>query len=338
MNAPVVWVVSPHSSARQMIGLNLSKRGYRIVEASSLVDLKIPSGEPDLIVVDVEPPDESGWEVVRALRQNGSSQGVPLILLLATPPTISRIHSFHPGRWMKKPVDTDALLALVRESLPQQDRTTKMSGSGPTLADRVRAIPGSEHLYMCYSCGTCVGTCMIRLTGEHSYSPRRLIQKVINGLEQETFEDRTTWLCSACDLCYPACPQKIHVSQVLNAIKSLAVESGYTSPLQTAQVNEHTCVACGLCEQVCPYEAISLVEKQRAHQTYTFASVDAARCMACGLCVASCRSASIELPDEFSNEALVEDLWGWIHETPPAAMSLEEGVEWPETISTATPR
>ena len=212
-----------------------------------------------------------------------------------------------------------------------------MSGSSATLADRVRAIPGSEHLYMCYSCGTCVGTCMLQLTGEHSYNPRRLIQKVINGLEQEAFEDRTTWLCSACDLCYPACPQKIHVSQVLLAVRELAVESGYTSPLKTAQVNERTCVACGLCVQVCPYEAISLVDREIAHQTHTFASVDTASCMACGLCAASCRSASIELPDEFSNEALMGDLWEWIHQTAPAPIPLEKVVEWPEAIPSTTP-
>jgi ferredoxin len=178
---------------------------------------------------------------------------------------------------------------------------------------------------------------MIQLTGEYSYNPRRLIQKVINGLEEEAFEDRTTWLCSACDLCYPACPQEIHVSQVLNAIKSLAVESGYSSPLKTAQVNERTCVACGLCVQVCPYEAVSLVEKESAHQTYTYAIVDPARCMACGLCAASCRSASIEVPEQFSNEALMGELWGWIHETAPTPIPLEEVVEWPAAIPSTAP-
>jgi heterodisulfide reductase subunit C len=169
---------------------------------------------------------------------------------------------------------------------------------------------------------------MIQLTGEETYNPRRLIQKVINGLEGEAFEDRTTWLCSACDMCAPMCPQKIQVSDVMLAVKELAIDAGYASPLDTAVVNEHTCVACGLCTEVCPYEAVSLVDKEIAGQTYTFASVDANRCMACGLCAASCRSASIELMDGFSNEAVMENLWTWMQSTAPTPIPLEEVAEW----------
>jgi len=169
---------------------------------------------------------------------------------------------------------------------------------------------------------------MIQLTGEVTYNPRRLIQKVINGLEQEAFEDRTTWLCSACDLCYPACPQKIHVSGVMSAIKELAIQSEAPTQISTASVNERTCVACGMCVDVCPYEAISLVDKEIAGHSYTFASVDAERCMACGLCAASCRSSSIELVDEFASEAVMDNLWQWMHATAPAPISIESIFEW----------
>jgi heterodisulfide reductase subunit C len=171
---------------------------------------------------------------------------------------------------------------------------------------------------MCYSCGTCVGNCPIQSTGERTYNPRRLIQKVINDLEDQAFEDRTAWLCSACDLCYPACPQKIHISGVMQAVRDLAVEAGHTTVLQTAAVNEKTCVACGLCVAVCPYDAVSLEERRIAGHTRTLASVDPNRCMACGLCAASCRSASIEVPGAFSNETMLEEMWSWIQETQPA--------------------
>jgi len=206
-----------------------------------------------------------------------------------------------------------------------------MSVSQETLADRVRAIPGGEHMYMCYSCGTCVASCMIQLTGETRYNPRRLIQKVINGLEQEAFEDRTTWLCSACDLCYPNCPQEIRVSDVMVAVRELAIDAGYTSPLGTARVNERTCVACGQCVAVCPYEAVSLAEREIAGRTQLYAHVDVNKCMACGLCAASCRSSSIELLDEFSNKALMADLWTWMQRTAPVPILLTEAAQWVET-------
>jgi heterodisulfide reductase subunit C len=177
---------------------------------------------------------------------------------------------------------------------------------------------------------------MIQLTGEVTYNPRRLFQKVINGLETEAFEDRTAWLCSACDLCYDKCPQEIHVSDVLLAVKELAIEAGHESPLEAAIVNEGTCVACGLCVSLCPYEAISLVEKKAGQHTFTVASVDAEHCMACGLCAASCRSASIEVPDQFSNQQVMDSLWEWMERTAPAPIPVSEVPEWavvPDTVS-----
>jgi heterodisulfide reductase subunit C/CBS domain-containing protein len=217
------------------------------------------------------------------------------------------------------------------DSYAEKARKRKMDQSHPSLADQVRAIPGGEHLYMCYSCGTCVGSCMMQKV-ELTYNPRRLIQKVIHGLEQEAFEDKTSWLCSACDLCYPACPQKIHVSGVLQAVRELAAQAGYTTPLEVAVVNEWTCTACGLCTQVCPYEAATLVDRRIMGQTRTVAQVDPNRCMACGVCAASCRSASIELQSRFSNQALMDDLWAWIDETQAVPSPVPAVEEWPHVV------
>jgi formate hydrogenlyase subunit 6/NADH:ubiquinone oxidoreductase subunit I len=143
---------------------------------------------------------------------------------------------------------------------------------------------------------------------------------------EEAFADRTTWLCSACDICFPACPQEIHISGVIRAIREVAVGAGYSTVLRTAEVNQQTCVACGLCVEVCPYEAVTLVETavMGRGREVTVASVDATLCMACGLCAASCRSTSIGLPDDCSNEALVEELWGWLEGSEPTHTAVAE--------------
>jgi len=130
-----------------------------------------------------------------------------------------------------------------------------------TLMDQVRAIPGGEHVSVCYSCGTCVSRCLIQQKIDKAYNPRRMMKMVMMDMLENAFDSPTTWLCSACDLCYPACPQEIHISGVITAVKELAIEAGHHSPLKTAQVNIKTCVACGLCVEVCPYEAVHLVEK-----------------------------------------------------------------------------
>lgn len=76
------------------------------------------------------------------------------------------------------------------------------------LSERVKAIPGGDMLMMCYSCGTCTSKCMIQTKLESSYNPRRLIREAVFNMDDAAFADKTTWLCTACDLCYPACPQK----------------------------------------------------------------------------------------------------------------------------------
>ena len=331
MTTPLIWDISPHADTRRLIGLNLSKRGFHVLEASSHHDLVPPSARPHLIILDVELPDESDWDVVRDLRSSPQLQRIPLILLVGEVPATSRLDPFRPVQWVAKPAAIDTLLAVVQKSLTEQSRRYEMNRPAETLADRVRAIPGGEHLYMCYSCGTCVANCMVQKV-DLTYNPRRLIQKVINGMEAEAFEDKTSWLCSACDLCYPSCPQKIHVSGVLWAVRDLAIQAGHTTTLQPAVVDESTCVACGLCTEVCPYEAIALVERQIAGRKHTVASVDQNRCMACGLCAASCRSASIELPDEFSNEALIDELWEWMQGGRAEPIPVER-VEWVEAVS-----
>ncbi len=175
------------------------------------------------------------------------------------------------------------------------------SAQAQTFADEVRAIPGGEHLEMCYSCGTCVSKCMIQQKAEPEYNPRRLLRMVIMDMREEAFESPTTWLCSACDLCYPACPQEIHISGVIGAVKQLAVEAGYESPLEAVSTDESLCSGCGICVMSCPYEAPHLVEKEIDGVMDRVSEVDANACMGCGICVAACPMGAIARPG-VSNE------------------------------------
>ncbi len=177
------------------------------------------------------------------------------------------------------------------------------SPQAQTFADQVRAIPDGEHLEMCYSCGTCVSKCMIQQKVDPAFNPRRLLRMVMMGMRQEAFESPTTWLCSECDLCYPACPQEIHISGVIGAVKQLAVEAGYESPLETVAVDESLCSGCGLCVMTCPYEAPHLVEKDVDGVMDRVSEVDANACMGCGICVAACPMGAISRPG-VSNEEI----------------------------------
>lgn len=171
-----------------------------------------------------------------------------------------------------------------------------------SFADQVRAIPGGEHLEMCYSCGTCVSKCMIQQKVEPEYNPRRLLHMVIMDMDRQAFESPTTWLCSACDLCYPACPQEIHISGVIGAVKELAIEAGYESPLETVSVDESRCSGCGICVMTCPYEAPHLVEREVDGVMDRLSEPDANACMGCGICVAACPMGAISRPGVSNDE------------------------------------
>jgi coenzyme F420-reducing hydrogenase delta subunit/heterodisulfide reductase subunit C len=177
-----------------------------------------------------------------------------------------------------------------------------------SFADQVRAIPGGEHLDVCFACGTCVSKCMIQQKVEPQYNPRKLIRQVMMGMQEEAFKNPTTWLCSGCDLCYPACPQEIHISEVIAAVKQLAVEAGHSSPLETVSVDEALCAGCGICTMACPYEAPKLVEKKVNGQMDRIAEVDANKCMGCGTCVGACPLGAISRPG-VSNPEIKEQLY-----------------------------
>jgi len=91
-------------------------------------------------------------------------------------------------------------------------------------------------------------------------------------------------------------------------------------------------VACGLCVEVCPYDAVELVEKRVLGHQKRVAQINPALCMGCGACVASCRSASIDLVD-YSNEKVMESvrlsLWNTESRTVLATV---EGERWDPTV------
>ncbi len=62
-------------------------------------------------------------------------------------------------------------------------------------------------------------------------------------------------------------------------------QKGIELELITAEVDEELCVGCGLCESLCPYGAISMVEM---NPLKTISQTTDVQCQGCGICVASC--------------------------------------------------
>jgi coenzyme F420-reducing hydrogenase delta subunit/formate hydrogenlyase subunit 6/NADH:ubiquinone oxidoreductase subunit I len=176
----------------------------------------------------------------------------------------------------------------------------------------VLAEPGGEHLYRCYSCGTCASACLVRRVNP-DFNPRLILRMVMLDMRQKVLASPVVWLCSACDLCYSLCPQQIHISELMTAIRNIAIREGYEPPGPTAIVDEELCSGCGMCATACPYEGIKLVPRPTSGNGHMVAQVDKFRCMACGICAATCPSEAIRV-EAFSREKVAVRMHagGWL--------------------------
>ncbi len=76
----------------------------------------------------------------------------------------------------------------------------------------------------------------------------------------------------------------------------------------TADVRPEKCVACGLCESVCAYGAITLEMQRIGREERLAAKVNPALCKGCGACVAGCRSGALNLRGFTDQQILAEIL------------------------------
>ncbi len=182
-----------------------------------------------------------------------------------------------------------------------------------SFAEEVMAEPGGEVLYHCFSCGTCAAACLVRRVNP-DFNPRRILRMVVLGMREEVLSSSVPWLCSSCDICYQRCPQDIHISDLMKAIKNIAIREGYEPPGPIAVVYEELCSGCGICVTACPYEAAELATVPTSDE-HMVAQIDRFLCMNCGICAAVCPSKAISI-EEFSHEkiAMRMQAGGWFME------------------------
>lgn len=135
------------------------------------------------------------------------------------------------------------------------------------------ALPEDHFLSLCIKCRKCEEIC-----------PQNIIEAVT--ITQDVADAGSPKLnfregaCDFCMKCVEVCPT--------GALEMMEVED---IKLGIAQVVPESCIAwdwggCTLCEDACPYEAISLDERERP-------VVDAEKCNGCGFCEFKCPGAAL---------------------------------------------
>ncbi len=81
---------------------------------------------------------------------------------------------------------------------------------------------GGESATRCYQCATCTSVC--ELTAEGSLFPRSQMLKSQWGLADDLAGDAGVWLCHQCNDCTARCPRDAKPGDVLQTIRSLAIQ------------------------------------------------------------------------------------------------------------------
>lgn len=85
----------------------------------------------------------------------------------------------------------------------------------------------------CLTCGSCTAVCPETLF-DPEHDPRRFIRLVNLGLRERAFADRFKDTCATHYRCLSRCPQGVNINKIMNALRELAQEDGYTYPASLA--------------------------------------------------------------------------------------------------------
>ena len=155
-----ILVVDDEPQIRRALDINLSIRGYDVMQASCGEDaLKLAaSGRPDGVILDLGLPGIGGIDVVRGVR--GWSQ-MPIVILSVREAEAEKVEALDAGAddYVTKPFGMDELLARLRAALrraapSEEEATVSIGDLEIDLADRrvrrrgtdVRLTPTEWHL------------------------------------------------------------------------------------------------------------------------------------------------------------------------------------------------
>jgi len=122
MKTSTILVVDDERRYRDLLEMDLSRRGYHVLQAGDglrALDL-VEQGSPDLVVLDLRLPDMDGYEICRRIREFSS---VPVIMLTARAEEQDKVRGLRTGAddYITKPFSAEELLARVEAVLRRSE-------------------------------------------------------------------------------------------------------------------------------------------------------------------------------------------------------------------------
>lgn len=153
MQGAQILLVEDDEILCDVVGRNLRAREHEVSVAkdmqSALAHLRAKNF--DLIVLDINLPDQTGWDVLRAAQREGylhplemDGGRLPVVVLSAVRVSPRRLAEFRPLAYLPKPFPMEALLRLAAEAANRRNADTHRGGD---TAGLVNAQPDEEELH-----------------------------------------------------------------------------------------------------------------------------------------------------------------------------------------------
>ncbi len=112
-----VMIVEDSITDMELLKLYLQKEGLSVMPVNSGEDAraKLEQQKPDLIVLDVILPGQSGFQLCRQLKSDPQTQNIPIVLCSTKNTEVDREWGKMGGAdaYLTKPVDRDKLLETI---------------------------------------------------------------------------------------------------------------------------------------------------------------------------------------------------------------------------------
>ena len=150
-----ILVVDDDTSVRESIARVLEEQDYDVIVAATAREAVsvFLAGSPDLVLLDLNMPDEDGWEIFRTMHKLWPF--VPVIIVTARPNQAGKAANSGVDALMEKPLDFPVLLHAIKELLSEPERKRLRRGAiEDKTAFRFLSKPGAEQSARTIACAS----------------------------------------------------------------------------------------------------------------------------------------------------------------------------------------
>ena len=121
-----ILIIEDEPDIRKTLEYNISREGYHVVSASSLLEAKsqIESDSFSLILLDLMLPDGSGLDLCRDIKSDKEKSSIPIIILTAKDDEVDKVVGFELGAddYVTKPFSVRELILRMKAVLKRGEK------------------------------------------------------------------------------------------------------------------------------------------------------------------------------------------------------------------------